>query len=182
MINWFYLSFGFALLHLFQKGERQPKGKSILILSLELSLAVTLLATLDSLSNHFLWKPVGRGDLRLISLFLGAFLVDQMMNRSFKREPEKGVIPLAISESFLALFSFAFWMVGNEHALSFKERFLGACGLPLGMGGFRWLLVGLKEKLRLSDVPKGLEGAPILFWLAMLLFLAFWGLGNAFVN
>jgi Na+-translocating ferredoxin:NAD+ oxidoreductase RnfA subunit len=78
-----------------------------------------------------------------------------------------------MSPFFLALFTFALWTVaGAEDPLS-RERFFWGLALPMASGLFEWLLEGLRERLRLLRLPVAVEGAPILFWLAMLLALSF---------
>lgn len=169
MSEWFYLSLGFALLFFLQRGKRQKRPRQIWKFSLELSGVLILLLTVDTLFSRFLWSPLGRGDLRLLSLFLWALLIDRGRGGPF----------------FWALLAFSLWTLGEEGILPLRERFVGGLGLVWGAKIFETLLEGLRERLKLSNLPPALEGTPILFWLAGILSLAFWGfhgLAGVFVN
>ena len=84
---------------------------------------------------------------------------------------------LVLSRFSLALFAFSYWMLGSEGVSASSARFLAGLALPLATGFLEWILAGLRERVRLSEVPARLQGAPILFWLAMILALGICKLG-----
>lgn len=180
MSQWFYLSFGFALLFTFL-GKEDAGGlgsrevREIWLNAFRLVVGVGLLTALNSLFTFFVWGPASRNDLGRVSLFLWAFLIDEAMGRLRKEGKGKEKIRIVVSRSFLALVAFSLWMVEKQSLLPPVGRFLWGLGLPLGAGVFEWLLGGLRERVKLSHLPPPLEGAPILFWLAMLLSLALGG-------
>ena len=183
MIEWFYLSFGFALLFTFlrredRRGLRWPGVREIGFNACRLVVGVGILTILNSLFTFFLWGPAGRNDFGWISFFLWALILDEGMNHLKKEGREKEEIPMIVSPSFLALVGFSLWIVEKGSFHPSPQRFLWGLGLPLGTAVLEWLLEGLRNRVRLSSIPTALEGAPILFWLAMLLSLAFWGLGE----
>ena len=122
-------------------------------------MTLTVLLALDTVLTVFLWNPLGRSDLRFVFVFLAALLLDRGKASPF----------------FLALLGFSFGTIGKGDLTSPTERFLWGFSLVLGTALFKSLLEGLRERLKLSHLPKAMEGAPLLFWLAGLLFLAFWG-------
>ena len=133
---------------------------------LGLLFALALLLAWDGLTTYFLWKPSGRGDLRLLSLFLIAYLL---------RGPQE--IP-----SFILLAGPALWVTAGGGALPLEKSLLGGAGLVLGTAAVEGLLKSLQEHLRLSSLPSGMKGETLLFWLASLLFLAVSGLAGAAVH
>jgi len=136
--------------------------------SLKDTIVLTALVAIDLLSTHFLWRPAGRMDLRFISLFFWALLIGGGKERQF-----------------VPLLGFSLWMITREETLSLVTRLTGALMLPLATGILKGLLESSLKRLRLADIPKVLEGAPILFCLASLLALASQGLTNLarlFVN
>ena len=183
MNAWFYLSFGFGFLFSWLRKEN-PRGlgsqeiREIWLETFCLTAAVGTLVLLHGLLTFLIWGPSGRSDLGMVSLFLGAFLIDEGMGRLARRGRGKERIRIVASRSFLDLVGFSLWMVDEGGGSSPPERFLWGLGLPLGMGLFEWLLAGLRERVKLSHLPPVLEGTPILFWLAMLLSLALGGLAG----
>ena len=187
MNRWLYLSLGFGLLFTWlRKGNSQEFSlqaiREIWLEAFGLALAVGILVLVTSLLNFLLWRPSGRDDLGLISLFFWALLIDEGIGRLTGRGEGKEKIRIVAHRSFLALVGFSLWVVEGKEGFLSPTRFLWGLGLPLGMGVFQWLLVGLRERVKLSNLPSVLEGAPILFWLAMLLSLAFGGLAGAAAN
>ena len=84
---------------------------------------------------------------------------------------------LVVSRFSLALFAFSYWTLGSEGVSTSNARFLAGLALPLITGFLEWVLGGLWDRLRLSEVPPRIQGAPILLWLAMLLALTICKLG-----
>lgn len=183
MRGYFYLIFGFALLRLLYgerrgelqrpwagpQGNRRPARDTVPRFYLGLLFALALLVAWDGLATYFLWKPTGRGDFRMLSLFLIAYLL------TGRKE-----IP-----SFILLSGFALWVAGGEGVLPREKILLGGAGLVAGTAAVEGLLKSLQEHLRLSSLPSGIERETLLFWLASLLFLAASGLAQAlgpFVN
>lgn len=180
MSEWYSLAFGFALFFILERRAGEEKGGSIWWFSLRLSLAILLLVGVDTLFGFFLWRPSGRRDLGLFSLSLWALLVGEGINRIWKREGEGERRQMGLSRFYLALVSFSLWTIGGGE----KRLFLGLA-LPLATALLEWLLAGLRDRVRLAQIPKALEGPPLFFWLAMLLSLAFQGFverGGGFVN
>lgn len=180
MNPWFYLSLSFGFLFAFLPKEEPRRVGSRGIQEIGsrlfyLTLALGILVALHSLCAFLIWGPTGREDLATVSLFLWALLIDQGMSRLRKEGKRTLSIPLVKSPSFLALVAFSLWIVENPSTPPSVGRFLGGLGLPLGTGFIEGLLTGLRERVRLSNLPSALEGTPIFFWLAMLLSLAFGG-------
>lgn len=178
MTAWFYGSFGFALLSILQHRERARGSRAIWIFSLKLSWALTLLAAVDFLFNAFFWEPSGRNDLRIISLFLWGLLVDEAMGQGRENRKVETGTTFLVSSFYLALMGFSFWMIEREKMLPLAERLLWGLGLPLMSGLFEWLLQGLRQRLRLAQIPGNLEGTALVFWVAVILSLAFLGFEN----
>ena len=172
MKEWFYLTFGFALFFILLRGEQREDLKTRVKFSFLLFLALSVLAVIDQLGNLYLWRPLGRQDFRLGTLFLWAILVDQGIihrlgqRRDKKRRAQKE-IPLAVNPTLVALLAFSLWMMKGG------SRLMLGLTLPLGTALFEWLLEGLRDRLRLANLPRAFEEKPILFWLAMLLVVAF---------
>jgi len=179
MIGGAYLIFGFALLSALLRSGRRQSGREILEFYAELSLAFTLIIVIDLLFSTVLWNFQERNDYRLVSCFLWVFLFDQIRIRLKRKRTgrirERFSTPLFIGPFFLALLGFSLWAIERD---SF-QRGLGLIALT---GVVEWLLEGLGSRLQLANVPKALEGGPILFWSAMQLFLAFWGFYEVFAR
>jgi hypothetical protein len=177
--SWLYLALGFALFFLLLRGKRRESPTALWAFYLALGIALTLLLAIDTFANVSLWLPTGRSDLRLVSIFLWALVIEGAAQRIQATRRPKGEIQLIMSPFFLTLFAFALWTVTGVEGLLARERFFWGLALPVGTAFFEWLLEGLRERLRLLRLPPGLEGAggaPIIFWLAMLLALSFAGL------
>lgn len=180
MNQWFYLSLSFGFLFAFLRKEESRCVSSREIQEIGsrlfyLTLALGILVALHSLCVFLIWRPIGREDLATVSLLIWALLIDHGMSRLRKEGKRTPAIPIVESLSFLALVAFSLWIVENQSPLPSVERFLWGLGLPLGTGLVEGLLTGLRERVRLSNLPSALEGTPIFFWLAMLLSLAFGG-------
>lgn len=180
MNQWFSLSLTFGFLFAFLRKEESRYAGSRGIREIGsrlfyLALALGILIALHSLCAFLIWGPIGREDLATVSLFLWALLIDQGMSRLRKEGKRTSPIPLVKSPSFLALAAFSLWIVEKQSTPPSVERLLWGLGLPLGAGVVEGLLTGLRERVRLSNLPSALEGTPIFFWLAMLLSLAFGG-------
>lgn len=186
MTQWFYLAFAFALLSTLQRGQARSEGavRAIWIFSFRLTAAVGVVGVIQNICNVFAWGPSGRNDLGRTSLFLWAILLDGCLNGFRKKDRDRGEPRLVVSRFSLALFAFSFWTIGGDWGTvpelplqPLLQRFLWGLSLPLATGFFEWLLGGLWNRLRLSAVPAGLTGPPIIFWLAMLLALGICKLG-----
>lgn len=175
MSQWFYLSLSFALFFTFFREEKRSSLdfgflRELALDSFYLTGAVASLFLLHSLFTFFLWAPAARKDLGLLSLFLLARLLDEGIGRLGRGRKKSKKTALGVSPSYLALAGFSLWILETGGG---GGRFLWGLALPWAAALFQALLGGLRERVRLSNLPPPLEGAPILFWLAMLLALAF---------
>lgn len=177
MIGGSYLVFGFALFSFLLRRGHQKEGREILEFYAELSLAFTLLVVIDLFFSTFLWDLSERNDYRLVSCFLWAFLFDQLRIRlkgkRTGRIRERFSAPFFVGPFFLVLMGFSLWAIEND-SFQWGLGFIAATGIV------EWFLEGLRSRLQLANVPKALEGGPILFWSAMQIFLAFWGFYEVF--
>ncbi|GEM_PF-2440235 len=172
MTAWFYLTFGFALFFILLGKEEGFKSRPWRR-ALELSLGLTLVLTIDRLTGYLLWNPSGREDLRLISIFFWVLLINQWT--LWEKPKEKTRIEILPGPAFVALLGFSLWTVGKGAELSLGQQFIYGLSMPLGSAVIEWFLTGLRGRAKLSLIPAVLEGEPVLFWLAMLLFFAFAG-------
>lgn len=169
MIEGFYLAFGFALITvLSREGTQKWAAQAAFFSGLKLTFSLTALTGLHMLSLRYLWGPAGRVDFSIASFLLLAFLIDEGMERVSKGPADRPKIRFFVRQSLLALIAFSIWIQGPGGAIGF----LGFA-LPLASSFVEWLLEGFRARLRLSFVPRVLEGEPILLVLAALLFLAF---------
>ena len=176
MTEWLYLASGFGLLlTLLQKESRPGDSAPLGTFSLQLLAALAVLVMIDTFTTLYLWRPLGRNDLRFISLFLWGVVADEGAMRLGKRGERRGRPELVVNPSLLALLAISFWIVSKEGVFPYRIRILAGFSLVPAAALFEWLLTGLQRRLKLSLVPKALEGLPILFWTAMILSLAFLG-------
>ncbi len=175
MTGWLYLAFGYALFLILERGGRPESSSAIWIFVLKLSLGLILLLAIDTFMTVSVWTPSGRSDLRLLSIFLWCLVIEGGIRRLGKDSKTKGELQMIVSPFFLTLLAFSLWTMTGEGTLPWRERFLWGLGLPVATGFFQWLVEGLRGRLRLAPVPEKVNGAPLLFWLAMLLGLAFGG-------
>ena len=175
----FSLVFAFACLFVLQKGQKRKEGntRADAAFYLRLSAAVGILTVIQNICHLFVWGPSGRDELASASLFLWAVLLDWAINGFRRKERGTGEMRLVVSRFSLALFAFSYWTLGSEGVSTSNARFLAGLALPLATGFLEWVLGGLWDRLRLSEVPPRIQGAPILLWLAMLLALTICKLG-----
>ena len=176
----FDLIVAFACFFVLQRGQGQKerKRKGTAAFYLRLSAAVGVVAVIQNICHLFVWGPSGRHELAAASLFLWAILVDWAVNGFKRKERGSGDMRLPVSRFSLALFAFSSWTLGSEGVSASNLKFLAGLFLPLATGFLEWVLGGLWDRLRLSEVPPRIQGAPILFWLAMILALAICKLGG----
>ena len=175
MISWFYLAFSFAILFTLQEGQVKGDAAKIGAFSLRLMGALAVLIVIQNLCNVLVWFPSGRTELGKATLFLWAILLDGSINGFRKKDRGRQETALIISRFSLALFAFSYWIFGETTAG--PGRFFRGLWLPPAAGLIQWILGGIWERLRLSEVPSKLRGAPILVWTAMLLALLICKLG-----
>jgi hypothetical protein len=176
MTSWLYLALGFALFFLLERGERRQGGGGVWVFTGKLTVGLILLLAADTFLNALIWQPAGRNDFRFLSLFLWGLVIEAGIRRVTRETPARGELPLIVSPFFLAVLLFALWTIESEGRLPWEQRFLWGLGLPPACGLFQWLLEGLQERLRLAELSPRVTGPRLLFWLAMLLGLAFGGL------
>ena len=175
----FYLVLAFACLFVLQgrAGRNEWNRRTDSAFHLRLSAAVGILAVIQNICHLFVWGPSARYEFASASLFLWAILLDWAINGFRRKERGRGEMRLVVSRFSLALFAFSYWTLGSEGVSASSTRFLAGLSLPLATGFLEWILRGLWDRLRLSDVPARIQGAPVLLWLAMILALAICKLG-----
>lgn len=172
MIEWLYLVLGFSSLFALQKGQtRTAKTGRLAKFYLRLFGAVVVLVVIQNICNIFAWSTSGYQELGTASIFLWAILLDWAVNGIKKKEKGRGEAALAISRFALALFAFSAWTLEDGAIPASTMRFFLGLSLPLVTGFLEWVLIGLWNRLRLSDVPERVQGNPALFWIAMILAL-----------
>ncbi len=125
--------------------EKKRKKRKFIRPTLQLTASVVSVILFDLLLTHFLWRPAGRMEFRWISLLLMSFLLD--------RGREESLLPIA---------GISLWVTGHEAAFPWAERFLVAATLVFLVQAFREFLCRVQERLIFSNVPKILQGLPIL--------------------
>ena len=168
MISWFYLAFSFAVLFTLQEGQVKPNAGKIGVFSFRLMGALAVLIVIQNLCSVWVWVPSGRENLGKATLLLWAILLDWSINGFRKKDRARQETAFVLSRFSLALFAFSCWTFGQAAGPGIFFR--GLC-LPPAAALVQWILSGLWERLRLSEVPSKLRGAPILFWTATLLAL-----------
>ena len=168
MIPWFYLAFSFAILFTLQEGQVKGNAAKIGTFSFRLMAALAILIVIQNLCNVLVWFPGGRTELGKAALFLWAILLDGSINGFRKKDRGRQETALILSRFSLALFAFSYWIFDESAG---PARFLRGLWLPPAAGLIQWILGGIWERLRLSEIPSKLRGAPILVWTAMLLAL-----------
>lgn len=143
--------------------SRHNNMKVLLGESMRLIWQPLLLIALYSAAER--WLPVRRpGEWAIPFLFVGAFWLGRLERRS--------------AVFFICTFAVAYAAVTHVPA-NLLLRLVSGSGSALGILLFQTLLLGIAERITLSDIPQGLEGMPILLVAGALVSLALWGLAAA---
>ena len=149
--------------------------------SIGMGMAVTSVMTLSSMLAwviyHFVLTPFHLQFLTtaVFVLLIASFV--QLLEMIIKKHASTlynmwGIYLLLIATNCVVL---GVPLINVESNLSFLESTVSAVGAGLGFALAIILMASLREKLRLADVPKPLEGLGIAFILAGMLALAFMG-------
>ena len=149
--------------------------------SIGMGMAVTSVMTLSSMLAwvvyHFILAPFHLTFLTtaVFVLLIASFV--QLLEMIIKKHAPTlynmwGIYLLLIATNCVVL---GVPLINVESNLSFLESTVSAVGAGLGFALAIILMASLREKLRLADVPKPLEGLGIAFVLAGMLALAFLG-------
>ena len=161
MTEWFYLAFGFSLFPVLNQERKARKKTAPQIFYTRVLFSLIALMGIDFLFNIFLWVPTHSPNLRWISIFFWALVIAQ-------DNPQ----------CFLIILGSCFWMVSRESIVPEWERWGPGFLLPVAVAVIEWIFLGLRERLQLADLPKGLQGVPLVFWMATILAMAFQGIGE----
>ncbi|MCB2293849.1 RnfABCDGE type electron transport complex subunit A [Clostridium algoriphilum] len=149
--------------------------------SIGMGMAVTSVMTLSSMLAwvvyHFVLAPFHLTFLTtaVFVLLIASFV--QLLEMIIKKHAPTlynmwGIYLLLIATNCVVL---GVPLLNVENSYSFLESTVSAVGAGLGFALAIVLMASLREKLRLADVPKPLEGLGIAFILAGMLALAFLG-------
>ncbi len=149
--------------------------------SIGMGMAVTSVMTLSSilawLVYHFVLAPFGLTFLTTVVFVLLIASFVQLLEMIIKKHAPAlynmwGIYLLLIATNCIVL---AVPIMNAESSFSFLKSVVNAIGSGIGFALAIILMASLREKLRLADVPKPLEGLGIAFILAGMLALSFLG-------
>ena len=149
--------------------------------SVGIGMAVTSVMTLSSmlawLVYHFVLQPFNLTFLTTVVFVLLIASFVQLLEMIIKKYAPTlynmwGIYLLLIATNCIV---FSVPLLNVENNYSFLESTVGAVGAGLGFTLAIVLMASCREKLRLADVPKALEGLGVAFILAGMLALAFLG-------
>jgi hypothetical protein len=168
--------FGFLLAEEWQEGLAPYSGRASLIPLLRQGSRLLWQVLFLLLAYPFFarfWIVQGNEKEPMIFFFfLGAYALGKIPWGQTLAPPHRG----SLAGTFLCVFSLCYYAMTQEKTFSLWEHFLHGGTLALGVSFFQILILGLKDKLLFSSVPKPLEGLPILFLTASLIALALLGL------
>jgi len=145
---------------------------------------LTIAATAGWALESFLLQPLGLGYLRILSFILVIASVVQFTEMAVRKVSPMlhqvlGVyLPLITTNC--AVLGVALLNIQEQHNL--VESMLYGFGSALGFTLVMVLFAGLRERLRLADVPAAFAGTPIAFLTAGFLSLAFMGFAGLVTN
>lgn len=149
--------------------------------SIGMGMAVTSVMTLSSilawLVYHFVLAPFGLTFLTTVVFVLLIASFVQLLEMIIKKYAPAlynmwGIYLLLIATNCIVL---AVPLLNAESNFSFLKSVVNSIGSGVGFALAIVLMASLREKLRLADVPKPLEGLGVAFILAGMLALAFLG-------
>ncbi|HOV04584.1 MAG TPA: electron transport complex subunit RsxA [Kaistiaceae bacterium] len=138
---------------------------------------LTVAATAGWLLEHLVLAPLGLGYLRILTFILVIAAVVQFTELAVRKVSpvlhQVLGIYLPLITTNCAVLGVALLNVQEDHDL--VESMLYGFGSAVGFTVVMVLFAGLRERLRLADVPAAFAGAPIAFLTAGFLSLAFMG-------
>jgi len=149
--------------------------------SIGIGMAVTSVVTLSSmmawLVYHFVLMPFNLMFLKTVVFVLLISSFVQLLEMIIKKHAPTlynmwGIYLLLIATNCVVFFE---PLLNVQNNYSFLESTVSAVGAGLGFLLAIVLMASLREKLRLADVPKSLQGLGVAFILAGMLALAFLG-------
>lgn len=149
--------------------------------SVGMGMAVTSVMTLSSmlawLVYHFILAPFGLTFLTTVIFVLLIASFVQLLETIIKKQAPAlynmwGIYLLLIATNCIVL---SVPLINAESSFGFLKSMVNAIGSGAGFALAIVLMASLREKLRLADVPKPLEGLGIAFILAGMLALSFLG-------
>ncbi|MEY8762252.1 MULTISPECIES: electron transport complex protein RnfA [Clostridium] len=149
--------------------------------SVGMGMAVTSVITLSSMLAwvvyHFILVPFNLTFLKTVVFVLLIASFVQLLETVIKKQAPAlynmwGIYLLLIATNCIVL---AVPILNADSNFNFMESVVNAIGSGLGFALAIVLMASLREKLRLADVPKPLEGLGVAFILAGMLALAFLG-------
>lgn len=149
--------------------------------SIGMGMAVTSVMTLSSIlawvAYHFILAPYHLTFLTTVVFVLLIASFVQLLEMIIKKQAPAlynmwGIYLLLIATNCIVL---AVPLMNAESNFTFLKSVVNAIGSGLGFALAIVLMASLREKLRLADVPKSLEGLGIAFILAGMLALSFLG-------
>lgn len=149
--------------------------------SVGMGMAVTSVITMSSMLAwviyHFVLVPFNLTFLRTVVFVLLIASFVQLLETIIKKQAPAlynmwGIYLLLIATNCIVL---AVPIVNVDSNFNFLESVVNAVGSGLGFAMAIILMASLREKLRLADVPKPLEGLGVAFILAGMLALSFLG-------
>ena len=149
--------------------------------SVGMGMAVTSVITLSSMLAwvvyHFVLIPFNLTFLRTVVFVLLIASFVQLLETIIKKQAPAlynmwGIYLLLIATNCIVL---AVPIVNADSNFNFLESVVNSIGSGLGFAMAIVLMASLREKLRLADVPKPLEGLGVAFILAGMLALSFLG-------
>lgn len=141
------------------------------------SFVLTIAATAGWLLEHFVLHPLGLDYLRILTFILVIASVVQFTEMAVRKvspvlHQVLGVyLPLITTNC--AVLGVALLNIQEGH--NFVESILFGFGSAIGFTLVMVLFAGLRERLRLANVPAAFAGAPVAFLTAGFLSLAFMG-------
>lgn len=153
------------------------KLSSALGMGFATTFVLTIAATASWLLEHFVLAPLGLEYLRILTLILVIASVVQFTELAIRKlSPllHQGLgIFLPLITTNCAVLGVALLTLQQQH--SFLESILFGFGSAMGFTLVLVLFAGLRERLKLADVPEIFAGTPVAFLTAGFLSLAFMG-------
>ena len=165
--QWYFVLCGFGFLLANEKADLDApysgKGllKPYLTEAVQLLWQVQLLLMVHEFAIN-MWLPESmKGEWAAPFYFLGAYGLNQILRRS--------------QLFFICVFCICLVIPDRSQGFSMLQRVLQGILLAFWVAIFEMVFVGLKDKLLFANLPKLLEGLPIMLMTGSLLAMALWG-------